>query len=186
MNRISAASVGAFLGALVISGCGGAHSAAPSSHATSPSSVAQTPGSSSASSPSGASPGTNTPEDAVEGLTSAELSGKTSQACSYMQPSGQALCAQAFESAPKLKFSGSVTIDGADISGKYALVEVTGHSCVAGNGCQSNSNPSSGMPSSSASFMTTYNKLTSSSGGSGFSPVPCVEINGKWYVAYTQ
>jgi hypothetical protein len=179
--------IGASAIALALSSCSTNGSAASSSHSASSSSGTQTPGSSSVANPPPAAPGTNTPEEAVEGLIKAELSGKLTQSCAYIQPADQASCTQTIATVrTKLKFTGSTTIDGADISGNYALVEITGNSCITGNGCQSNNNPSFGMPRSPASFMTVYDKaISNSSSGNTFSPVPCVKVNGKWYVSYT-
>lgn len=71
-------------------------------------------------------------------------------------------------------------MDGAVISGKRALVKVTGHVCLSGKSdCQSNSDPEAGMPSGSESFTQAYDKAVA---GNAFSPLPCIKVKGRWYV----
>lgn len=128
-------------------------------------------------------PGNDTPEDAVDGLLQAELAGNWTQACSYVVPSAQSACSQ---QAPQLPaFSGNGTVVGSVISGGEALVEVTGSICGAGAGCTSNNDPSTGMPNSQEAFDQAYSQALSNS-NSSFSPVPCIEENGAWYVNFSQ
>ena len=129
-------------------------------------------------------PGHDTPQDAVDGLIQGELAGDWTQACSYSPPEAQAACNQ---QAPQLSaFTGNATVDGAMISGSEALVEVTGSMCGNGAGCSSNSDPAAGMPDSQATFQQVYDQLLNSNSSSTFSPVPCIEENGMWYVNYTR
>ena len=128
-------------------------------------------------------PGNDTPEDAVDGLMQAELAGDWTQACSYVVPSAQSACSQQASQLPA--FTGNGTVVGGVISGHEALVEVTGSICGAGAGCTSNSDPSTGMPNSQETFAQAYSQALSNS-NSSFSPVPCIEENGAWYVNYPQ
>lgn len=78
------------------------------------------------------------------------------------------------------KPTGKLTVDGAIISGKRALVKVTGHFCLSGKSdCQSNSNLQAGMPSGSETFTQVYDKALT---GNPFSPLPCIKVKGRWYV----
>ena len=97
-------------------------------------------------------------------------------------PSSLAACEQNAQQLPT--FTGDATVAGDVVSGSEALVEVTGSMCAAGD-CASNSDPSMGMPSSQESFADAYDQALSS-GNSAFSPVPCIEENGEWYINYAQ
>jgi hypothetical protein len=66
------------------------------------------------------------------------------------------------------------------ISGSEALVSATGSICVNGGGCDGNSDPSLGMPAGQAAFAQAYDQALDNS--SSFSPVPCIDENGSWYV----
>jgi hypothetical protein len=133
-------------------------------------------------SPSGGSavaPGHDTPEDAVDGLIQAEMSGNWPQACSYLLPSSQSACNQ---QAPQLSaFTGNATVDGGVVSDSEALVAVTGSICGSTSGCASNSDPSAGMPNGQETFTQAYDQAMNNNNGS-LSPVPCMQQNGMWYV----
>jgi hypothetical protein len=120
-------------------------------------------------------PGYATPEDAVYGFIQADFSGNVQVACSYVVPAVQSICRKTKITPP----TGHLSVVGEVTSGNQALVEVTGHFCQPGSGCQTNTNPSIGMPGGSLSFKQAYNDSFT---GGGLSPVPCVKINGKWYV----
>lgn len=122
-----------------------------------------------------ASPGHDTPQDAVAGVFDAELSGRWSQLCTYLSPTKRSSCVS-LSSTP----TGHLTVGGAVISGDLALVKVTGTICMTGNGCASNTNPSTGMPTRSKTFRQAYENALN--GSSTFSPVPCIKINGTRYV----
>ena len=165
-----------------LAGCSAASSSSSSGSASSPggatspapsASVTATPGGTAA-----VAPGHGTPEQAADGLVQAELAGNLHLACSYAVPSQQASCDSLQISLPK----GHVLVVGALTSGARALVEITGHICMSGNGCQTSTNPSLGMPTGSQTFMQAYNKALTSG---EFSPVPCLKVNGKWYVNFS-
>ena len=61
-------------------------------------------------------------------------------------------------------------------------MKVTGRICVNGNGCFSNADPSAGMPTPSETFKQAYDSALNAG---GLSPVPCIRVNGKWYVNST-
>jgi hypothetical protein len=128
--------------------------------------------------PAPVAPGHGTPEDAADGLLQAELAGNLRLACSYAVPSQQANCRGLQISLPK----GRVSVVGALTSGDRALVEITGHICMAGNGCQTSTDPFLGMPKGSQTFSQAYDKAFTSG---EFSPVPCLKVNGKWYVNFS-
>jgi hypothetical protein len=120
-------------------------------------------------------PGHDTPEEAADGLIQAELAGNLRLACSYAVPAQQANCRGVQVPLPK----GHVSVVGALTSGNRALVEITGQICLTGIGCKTSTNPSLGLPTGSQTFTHAYNKTLTSG---GFSPVPCLKVNGKWYV----
>jgi hypothetical protein len=125
-------------------------------------------------------PGHDTPKDAVDGLIQAELAGNSSQLCSYLVPSSQSVCSQQAQQQPLPAFTGNATVNDDIISGPEALVSTTGSICVNGGGCTSNSDPALGMPGGQEAFAEAYGQAVDNSGQ--FSPVPCIEENGLWYV----
>ena len=164
--------------ALVIVGLAGCSAAATSSGGTASSTggtSSSTGGTSSPSKSAAVAPGHDTPEDAADGLIQAELAGNQQLACTYFVPAQQASCRGLQMSLPK----GHVSVVGAITSGDLALVEITGQVCVAANQCQTSTNPSLGLPTGSETFVQAYNKALNSA---EFSPVPCKNVNGKWYV----
>jgi hypothetical protein len=192
-------------GALMLAGCGDnvpfakpsnaasgtaasspAASASPatSSPAPSPSGPASS-GTAAASPLTGVAPGHATPEAAVAGVIQYEQSGQVAQSCQYVEPAVQSSCAQAATqvSAPPIT-SVRVTIAWAVISGRYALVEVTGQTCTSATACLRNSNPDYNMPVG-GNFMTIYNKQLNTIGDT-LSPVPCIRVNNLWYVNESQ
>jgi hypothetical protein len=120
-------------------------------------------------------PGHDTPQDAADGLIQAELAGNLRLACSYFVPAQQAFCRGLHISLP----TGHVSVAGAITSGDLALVEITGHVCSSGSGCQTSTDPSLGLPKGSETFKQAYDKALNSG---EFSPVPCKKVNGQWYV----
>jgi hypothetical protein len=127
----------------------------------------------------GAASGVATPQQVVTGFIRAELAGHWSKLCSYLPPGKRSGCTSGAASLSG-KPTGTLTVDGAVISGKRALVKVTGHLCLPGStDCQSNSDPETGMPGGSETFTQAYNKAVA---GNGFSPLPCIKVKGRWYV----
>jgi hypothetical protein len=119
-----------------------------------------------------------TPQQVVTGFVQTELAGQWAKLCSYFPPAKRSGCASAGGLSGKP--TGKLTVDGAVISGKRALVKVTGHVCLSGKSdCQSNSDPEAGMPSGSETFTQAYDKAVA---GSAFSPLPCIKVKGRWYV----
>jgi hypothetical protein len=124
-------------------------------------------------------PGHGSPAAVVAGVYQSELSGDwsvTTGVCSYVQPDAQAICA----ANPQGRATGNYQIHATVIQGTEALVEVTGTISAPGSPTVSNSDPTSGMPTSQADFATVYNSLVSSP-ATIMSPAPCVEINGQWH-----
>jgi hypothetical protein len=131
-------------------------------------------------------PGHGTPQEAVEGYAQAEFQGNWIRACSYASPDTQQACLRN-TNAFGPNSSGQVTIDGADINGNYALVELTGPVCNEIAGCLSNMDPSSGMPTGPSGFQAAYDAALPSAPHSGpliISPLPVIKVNGQWYVNY--
>ncbi|HLK75264.1 MAG TPA: hypothetical protein VKU77_16630 [Streptosporangiaceae bacterium] len=166
---------GSWVIAVLVAGLAGCSAAASSSTGTA--SGATSPGPR-ASATAVVVPGHDTPEQAADGLIQAEQAGNQRLLCSYAVPSQQANCRglQIFVT------KGHISVVGALTSGDRALVEITGHTCWAGNGCQDSTNPSLGMPTGSLTFTQAYNKALTSD---EFSPVPCLKVNGKWYVNFS-
>ncbi|HEY6311232.1 MAG TPA: hypothetical protein VIY52_10575 [Streptosporangiaceae bacterium] len=128
-----------------------------------------------------ASPGHNTPQQAAAGVIHAELSGHWSQVCNYLSPSQRPSCVS-LKLSSSSTVKGEINVVGAVISGDLALVKVTGRMCFTRNGCFSNAAPSAGMPTLSETFKQAYDNALNAV---GLSPVPCIKINGKWYVNST-
>jgi hypothetical protein len=169
-------------GACMVAACGGGGSSSSAS-ATGNSAPAAVTSSASSSPTPVVAPGYDTPQDAVDGLLQAELADNGSALCSYLVPSSQSVCDQDQQSSPLPAFTGSAAVAGAVKSGSEALVAVTGTICSGDGGCNSNSDPSVGMPNGQESFTQAYSQALNNSGG--FSAVPCIEENGKWYVNTT-
>jgi hypothetical protein len=125
-------------------------------------------------------PGHDTPEDAVDGLIQAELADNSSQICSYLVPSSQSACNQQAQQQQLPALAGNIIVADDIISGSEALVSATGSICANGGGCTGNGDPSLGMPDGQGTFVQAYEQALNNSGS--FSPVPCIEENGMWYV----
>jgi hypothetical protein len=168
-------------GTCMIAGCGGGggSSSAPPSGNSAPV-VASTAAPSSAPV---VAPGYDTPQDAVDGLLQAELADNGSALCSYLVPTAQSTCDQDQASSPLPAVTGNAAPDGAVTSGSEALVAVIGSVCSDDGGCNSNSDPTVGMPNGQETFSQAYDEAMDNTGG--FTAVPCIEENGKWYVNTT-
>jgi hypothetical protein len=169
-------------GACMVTACGGGGSNSSASVTGNSAAVTATSGTSSSPAPVIA-PGYSTPQDAVDGLLQAELADNGSALCSYLVPGAQSVCDQDQQSSPLPAVTGSATVAGAVKSGSEALVGVIGSICSDDGGCNSNNDPSVGMPNSQETFAQAYDQALNNSGG--FSAVPCIEENGKWYVDTT-
>jgi len=178
---------GAVLG--VTAGCGSAASSGGASGvatvmasgggSTASATAASTAGTGAGSVAGSTAGGSGTPQQVVTGFVQTELAGHWSKLCSYFPPAERSGCTS---DAAHLsgKPTGKLTVDGAVISGKRALVKVTGHVCLSGKSdCQGNSDPEAGMPSRSETFTQAYHKAVA---GNAFSPLPCIKVKGRWYV----
>lgn len=132
-------------------------------------------------SPSSISPGYATPKEAVSGFFHARFQGHETLACSYASPASRANCSSQNSQQPAI--SGNIALHDVVVSGKFALVEVTGRLCYPGRGCESNTNPLLGMPASPATFQQVYDDLVKSTTYT-FSPYPCIRVGGKWYINF--
>jgi lysophospholipase L1-like esterase len=131
-------------------------------------------------SPSGSiAPGHATPQEAVDGFFQARFQGNETLACSYASPASRANCSSQNSQEPAI--TGNIAFNGADVSGQFALVELTGHLCYPGRACESNTNPLLNMPASPASFQQVYLALVKSTTYT-FSPYPCIRVGGMWYI----
>lgn len=200
IRRWLAAPATAALLAAVLAGCGGTSSTAssqPLAPAGSSRQASPSPGQVSGSgSPAGVTvsasaiisapapsgsvvPGHDTPEAAAAGYLTAIYAGNHADLCTYLAPSAQADCASAVPQASPHPYTGSFVIHGSVIVNGKALVEVTGKECTSG-GCMSNTDPANGMPGGSVTFQQAYDAAIVNG---GFSPVICVKVSGKWYIA---
>ena len=170
-GRLSWALAAAAVAVVGLAGCSAAATSSGAAASPSKSASPATPTGGTAT----VAPGHDTPQDAADGLIQAELAGNLQLACSYFVPAQQASCRGLHMSLP----TGHVSVDGAITSGDLALVEITGHVCTSGNGCQTSTDPSLGLPTGSETFKQAYDKALNSG---EFSPVPCKKVNGKWYV----
>ena len=169
---------GSWVIAVLVAGLAGCSAAASSSTGTASAAGRATSSGSAASAAAVVASGHDTPEQAADGLIQAEQAGNQRLLCSYAVSSQQANC----RSLQTFVAKGHISVVGALTAGDRALVEITGHTCWAGNGCQDSTNPSLGMPTGSLTFTQAYNKALTSD---EFSPVPCLKVNGKWYVNFS-
>jgi hypothetical protein len=133
------------------------------------------------------SPGNESPADAVDGFYQSELAGDWAAVCSYVTPSAQSLCLAG--TSGQVAATGNATVGTMVLSadGNEALVSVTGSICAPSTPCVSNSNPSLGMPSSPSQFPADYQTAVANStsdSSTSISPMPCSQVNGKWYVDF--
>jgi hypothetical protein len=135
---------------------------------------------------SGTQAGHDSPKAAVIGfLTDLKTAGDAW--CSYLDPADQSTCRQGSEEV-QIKLNGNFSIGNDAIQAEEALVAVTGNLCVSESGdvttpttaCQSNNDPNTGLPPGAGTFAQAYAAATSSS--SNDTTVPCIEVNGSWYV----
>ena len=140
----------------------------------------------------GSSSGASSPSQAASADVNALLSGDLASACAYVPPSVQAHCRSGLRSVTGINATGNATIVKQVVQGEKALVALTGRVCLkagnTGSTCISNADPSTGMPGGSVSFqsafsaaLTNFNSSNGSASGP-FSPIPCIEIDGRWYV----
>jgi hypothetical protein len=127
------------------------------------------------------SPGHATPKEAVNGFFHARLQGNETLACSYASPASRASCSSQVSQVPAI--TGNIALHNAVVSGKFALVEVTGSLCYPGRGCEYNKNPLLNMPASLAFFQQVYDDLVKSTTYT-FSPYPCIRVGGMWYINF--
>jgi len=125
----------------------------------------------------GSSP-TNTANEFIQAI----LSNNGSKICSLYVPAEQSQC-KAQEASFK-DASGNGQVVSQVIQGNEALVSITGKLCLGGTSaddCESNSDPTAGMPGDSLSFDQAYAQATSPD-STALSPAAFQEINGTWYV----
>ena len=132
-------------------------------------------------------PGNESPADAVDGFYQSELAGDWAAVCSYVTPSAQSLCLAG--TSGQAAATGNATVGTMVLSadGNEALVSVTGSICAPSTPCVSNSDASLGMPSSPSQFLADYQTAVANStsdSSTSISPMPCSQINGKWYVDF--
>ena len=127
-------------------------------------------------------PGHSTPQDAEAGLIKGELANNWAEACSYLVPSSQATCQSAAQARELPTLTGNAMVDSAVISGSDALVVVTGSMCSSSTGCLSNNVGSTGMPDTYVTFTQAYAQVLDNTSSTSLSPVPCIKINGQWFI----
>jgi hypothetical protein len=109
-------------------------------------------------------------------------------ACGYVAPADQAACkSEAADAGGQLAMPPGAVYDGFGlgytlIAGARALVGATGQLCVLtqAHNCVSNSNPAAVLDSGK-SFAALWRQALSAPANT-YSPVPCVRINGTWYL----
>jgi hypothetical protein len=132
-----------------------------------------------------------TPGVVVAAFLADRLAGRWSEACTAFPPktTAKATCTrQAGSSDAGLSYNGTAHVVRFVASGDEALVAVTGTLCVSDSKykgltrCVSNSVAGLGMPGKGLSFASAYAHTLSRS-DRGFSPWPCEEIAGLWYLS---
>jgi len=188
-------------GAFTLAGCGtgssGSIATAPAGH----SQAAAGGGSSGAALPSWApalgagvtvsaprqpGPGHDSPAAAVQGEISALAAKDFEALCAYQEPAVQAKCDSQAGQAASLKDQLPYTVNPGlgyvAIDGTKALVGTTGKFCVPGQSpeCVTNTDPAA-VFSSGKSFASMWTAAVAA-GPTVYSPTPCAEIGGKWYI----
>ncbi len=128
-------------------------------------------------------PGNCTPEQAADGYFQSQLAGNWTQTCAYVVPSGQGACQQAASSADIGPLTGNLAVGAEMIQGAEAIVGAAGSLCS--SSCDYSTPANIDFPSGYGSaFTTAYAQTisTMTSPGSNFSPLPCLEVDGLWYV----
>ncbi len=128
-------------------------------------------------------PGNCTPEQAADGYFQSQLAGNWTQTCAYVVPSGQGACQQAASSADIGPLTGNLAVGAEMIQGAEAIVGAAGSLCS--SSCDYSTPANIDFPSGYGSaFTTAYAQTisTMTSPGSNFSPLPCLEVGGLWYV----
>lgn len=170
--------------AVAIAACG--TTASPSSGPTR--SAAAAPASSgpfpSSSGSTRAAPGHDTPEDAADGFVQGLAVANTTEACGFVEPNLQAACRRQLSGLEK---NGSALMaNGQVISGRQALVGLKGKMCSVIGCTRYDVPPLSGLE---GTFARLY-KLQTTDGydsyrgwtNSPVAPIPCTEVDGRWYV----
>ena len=175
----------------VLTGCGGSSAptttTSPASTSTAPVSTSTTPTAPTSTSPASTSAQPVGPENAVKGLLGALVSGNDTASCAFTVPSFQSACSQAVAAGnASSNISGTFAIAGEVVHGTAALVSITGNLCThqqaGGSSCSTMADPSTGMPSASLSFEEAFSEAYSNNIANPTSPIPCIEVNGAWYV----
>lgn len=128
---------------------------------------------------SGTAARASSPAAAVAGFLDQNSSFNYPAACTYVVPAEQANCPGLLANAT-LAAQGPVTLTATDVAGTQALVVVVGRVC-ADFTCYLNSNPRAGLPASPSAFPAAYQAAISQL-GTGFPTLPCLQVNGNWYV----
>jgi hypothetical protein len=141
------------------------------------------------------SPAANTPEGVVQAYVHAMAGSDVSNACSYVQPSTQQTCisgmTQATAQGDTLSFSyNTFSLGYTAINGAEALVGSTyTQFCMQTEAqtCAADVTDPKAVFETGKSFADLWASTLSSSSSSlaSFTPIPCVEVNGKWYVDAT-
>lgn len=128
--------------------------------------------------------GGSSPDATVRGIFADITSGDTAGACSYVVPSSQAACnsSTSFSAVPSgVSYNMNTT---SVIQGNQAIVFVVGRACK-NEICNSFGNQSDPTQGMNANFSTAFSNALAgmSSGSSSISAgIPCVNINGHWYI----
>ena len=133
-----------------------------------------------------AQPGHGSPSAAVIGFLTDLKAGGDSW-CSYIDPSDQKTCQEGSQEVD-IKLNGNFSIGNNVVQGEQALVAVTGNLCLSESGdvttptteCEGNSDPNAGLPPKAGTFSQAYSTAVNSSNED--TTVPCIEVNGNWYV----
>ncbi len=122
-------------------------------------------------------PGQDSPEAAVAGFMTSIAKNEGSQACAYALPAQVSVCTQFVTttavSVAQWSFGNSF------VYGDQALVTLVADKFCAGGSCMSNSDPNKGLPHAQNDFPAAFGQAQ---GNSSSPAVPCVRINGQWYL----
>ncbi len=136
---------------------------------------------------SGARPpaaGHGSPAAATVGFLQGATANRGAEACSYVAPAQNSVCAVAFSSGTSTISVQNLHVGVTTISGTRALVTALGTLCTTSSGkvCFDSTDNTAGQPATKDSFDEAYSAVESGSSPDNDPAIPCTQVNGRWYV----
>lgn len=131
-----------------------------------------------------AAAGHDSPAAATVGFLQGATANRGAQACSYVTPAQNPVCAAAFSSGTSTISVKNLHVGATTISGARALVTALGTLCTNSGGkvCFDSTDKTAGQPATKDSFDEAYSAVESGSSPNNDPAIPCTQVNGQWYV----